>query len=496
MRSLSLGCGNALAMWGGTLAIAATVAAGTIAWGEEPAVKTSKPKSTTSGAILKALGLTGAAAEAAGAETTTHQQTAEIVVRTSDGKGALQTFCVGPDGNLYAVVTAPVVYGAGVELGRKANGEIHVYSPEGKKLRHWVVDFEPQRIATAANGEVYVGGNGKLAKYDAAGKQLAAVESPHLAAVLSDKEKLLRDAEEQRKQMIETYANATKQMEDVRKQLIEQKEQLEKKSAKGKPAGEAKKANKPAEPPSEDAVEVIPLFGAAGNTPAALDRQIKQYDQILKSYQQQVEQQKKRKVEDIVQEISGRLQRIHAITVGDKDVYIATAMSKGYGYAVWRMGLDFSAAEQITEGLSGCCGQMDIQARGNELFVAENSRHRVLKFDREGKKLAQFGNRERAGADGGFGGCCNPMNLCFTSAGEVLTAESEGKVRCFSPEGKYVGLCGAAKVSGGCKNVAVGTSQDGKHIFFYDLQGSKIIVMTRELPSAGQKPTTNKVGAR
>ena len=494
MRPLSLGRGILLAVLCGTLAVAA-IAAGTAAWGDEPAAQ-AKPKSTAS-AILRAIGLTGGAAEAAPAETTTHKQTAEIVVRASDGKGMLQTFCVGPDGNLYAVVTAPVVYGAGVELGRKANGEIHVYSPEGKKLRHWVVDFEPQRIAAAASGEIYVGGSGKLAKYDAEGKQLAAVESPHLAAVLSDKEKLLRDAEEQRKQMIETYENATRQMEDVRKRLIEQKEKLEKKNAKGKPVEEEKNADKPAAEPGEDAAEVVPLFGAAGSTPAALDRQIKQYDQILRSYQQQVEQQKKQKIEDIVAQISARLQKIHAISVGDKDVYIATAMSKGYGYAVWRMGLDFSGAEQITEGLSGCCGQMDIQARGDELFVAENSRHRVLKFSREGKKLAQFGNRERAGADGGFGGCCNPMNLCFTGSGEVLTAESEGKVRCFSPEGKYVGLCGTAKVSGGCKNVAVGTSQDGKHIFFYDLQGSKIIVLTRELPSAEEKkPATNKVGQK
>jgi hypothetical protein len=493
MRSPSFGRGIFLAVQCGTLAIATALTAVPVAWGDEPAEQ-AKPESTTS-AILKALRVTGNAAEAVPAETSTHKQTAEIVVRASDGKGTLQTFCVGPDGNLYAVVTAPVVYGAGVELGRKANGEIHVYSPEGKKLRHWVVDFEPQRIAAAASGEIYVGGSGKLAKYDAEGKQLAAVESPHLAAVLSDKEKLLRDAEEQRKQMIETYANATKQMEDVRKRLIEQKALLEK-NVKGKPT-EEKKADKPAAAPSDDAVEVVPLFGAAGNTPAALDRQIKQYDQILNSYQQQVEQQKKRKVEDIVQEISARLQKIHAITVGGKDVYIATAMSKGYGYAVWRMGLDFSGAEQITEGLSGCCGQMDIQARGDELFVAENSRHRVLKFSRDGKKLAQFGNRERAGAEGGFGGCCNPMNLCFTSGGEVLTAESEGKVRCFSPEGKYVGLCGTAKVSGGCKNVAVGTSQDGKHIFFYDLQGSKIVVLTRELPSAEKKkPATNKVGRK
>lgn len=476
-------------MSAGCLALVVGWSLGTVACGDEPA--TEKPKSQgTVSAIFSALGLGGApSASAAASEDVTHKQTAEIVIRTSDGNGTLQTFCVGPDGNLYAVVTAPVPYGAGVQTGRKASGEIHVYTPEGEKLRHWTLDFEPQRIAVAASGELYVGGSGKLVKFDAQGKQLAAVESPHLAAVLADKEKLLRDAEEQRKQMIETYANATRQMEEVRDQLVEQKKQLEKKAA-GKPATE--ESDK--QPARDDAADILPLVGRGGNTPEALDRQIKQYDQILKSYQQQVEQQKKRKVEDIVQEISGRLQRIHAITVGEQDVYIATAMSKGYGYAVWRMGLDFSGAEQIVEGLSGCCGQMDIQARENELFVAENSRHRVLKYSREGKKLAQFGNRERAGAGGGFGGCCNPMNLCFTSEGNVLTAESEGKVRCFTADGKYEGLCGSAKVSGGCKNVAVGTSEDGKYIFFYDLQGSKIVVLTRVSPSAEKEKPAAKVG--
>lgn len=490
MQKFSRGSDGRQFMFAGCLALVVGMSLGSVVCGDEPA--TEKPKSQgTVSAIFSALGLGGTpSVSAAAGEDVTHKQTAQIVIRTSDGKGTLQTFCVGPDGNLYAVVTAPVPYGAGVQTGRKASGEIHVYTPEGEKLRHWALDFEPQRIAATANGELYVGGSGKLVKFDARGKQLAAVESPHLAAVLADKEKLLHDAEEQRKQMIETYANATKQMQEVRDQLVQQKKQLEKK-ADGEPAAE--KTSESAEN-QEDVVEVVPLLGRGGNTPAALDRQIKQYDQILKSYQQQVEQQKKRKVDDIVQEISGRLQRIHAITVGDQDVYIATAMSKGYGYAVWRMGLDFSGAEQIVEGLSGCCGQMDIQARGNELFVAENSRHRVLKYSREGKKLAQFGNRERAGAGGGFGGCCNPMNLCFTSEGSVLTAESEGKVRCFTADGKYEGLCGTAKVSGGCKNVAVGTSKDGKYIFFYDLQGSKIVVMTRVSSSAeGTKPAA-KVG--
>lgn len=71
------------------------------------------------------------------------------------------------------------------------------------------------------------------------------------------------------------------------------------------------------------------------------------------------------------------------------------------------------------------------------------------------------------------------MNLCFLEDGEVVTSESEGLVKRFSPSGEFSGLIGKAKVSGGCKNVAVAASPDGKRIYFYDLQGSKIIILSQ-----------------
>ena len=84
--------------------------------------------------------------------------------------------------------------------------------------------------------------------------------------------------------------------------------------------------------------------------------------------------------------------------------------SKGYGYRVWRTDLNFQNAVAIVDGLSGCCGQMDIQCCGDEVVVAENSRHRVVRYDADGKTIASFGKRSRDGAGECFGGCCNPMN--------------------------------------------------------------------------------------
>ena len=101
-------------------------------------------------------------------------------------------------------------------------------------------------------------------------------------------------------------------------------------------------------------------------------------------------------------------------------------MSKGYGYAVWRTDQAFANPKQIVKGLSGCCGQMDIQAVGDDVFVAENSRHRIVRYNRDGEEVGKFGKTDREGLGEGFGGCCNPMNLCFTVDGGLLAAECGG----------------------------------------------------------------------
>ena len=97
-------------------------------------------------------------------------------------------------------------------------------------------------------------------------------------------------------------------------------------------------------------IEAVPLFGAAGNSPAALDRQIKQYDQILKSYQQQLEQQKKQKVEDIVQQMKGY----------SSQTLRATKVSLNFDsdslYPSWQHGMELLAniwgSEESLEGMN------------------------------------------------------------------------------------------------------------------------------------------------
>jgi len=470
-----------------------------------------------SGGLLAALLVVSRSPITFGEEAThtqaTHTQAKEIVIKGEHGE-SLQTFCLGPDGRIFALLAQPIVYGAEQKTRKSAGGEVHVLDADGKPLAKWSLDFAPQRISASPTGEIIVGGDGRLARFTPDGKLVAQSESPHLATVLADKDALRKAAEEQRNSSIESYTQQLKQFDDQIKELegLEKKKQeLEKqKEAEQKKEAAKPEANKPAKTkkaeakaaetrakPASDGFSFFGLFSsndeeentvtisvssegelgdAFGGGPGG---QLQSVRQMAKMYRQMLDNEKKQSIEDVMREISQRLQRIHGIAAGKNEIFVATAMSKGYGYAIWRMTPDFKDAKQIVTGLSGCCGQIDIQCEGDLIYVAENSRHRVVSYDREGKRVESWGKRDRDGEGAGFGGCCNPMNLAFLADGAVLTSESEGLVKRFSKSGEFLGLVGKAKVSGGCKNVAIGAASDGSRIYFYDLQGSKIIVLSR-----------------
>ena len=152
---------------------------------------------------------------------------------------------------------------------------------------------------------------------------------------------------------------------------------------------------------------------------------------------------------------------VSSISSSGGDVFVATQAAVGYGYEVWRTDRDFGGGTKVISGLRGCCGQMDVQCCQHGVFVAENSRHRVVRFDREGKQQSKWGSLDRDGING-FSGCCNPMNVCFAGDGDVFTAESTtGRIKRFSPHGELVSIVGAIDLSPGCKNVSIAASPDG-----------------------------------
>ena len=458
------------------------------------------------GSIVETAPVRGAdpvpAAAATSPEPATHAESKRVVLRDAAAGRTLQTFCLGPDGRVFALVAASVDYGVGDGAAAKAGGEIRVLDPTGVEQAKWSVDFTPERIAASPDGRVYVGGNGRLACYTAEGKRLSECESPHLAAVLADPEALRRQAEEQRKSMIDSYRENVKQFEEQVKRLEEAaRDEAKREPAKDKSSDQPKDAADGASSTKRSSSSILGAFFAIGShgdvgEPNAA-QQLQNLRQAIGMYRRILDMHEKKTVDDVVREITARLQRIHGIAVSGNDVFVATGVAKGYGYAVWRLSRDFAEPKQIVNGLSGCCGQLDIQAKGDELFVAENSRHRVVRYDRDGKQLAAWGKRDREGAGAGFGGCCNPMNLCFTADGGVVTAESEGRVKCFHGDGTFDRVLADAKVGGGCKNVAVAVSPDGKQVYFYDQQGSQIIILDRN-DSAAPKPAAkaNQVGQR
>ena len=94
---------------------------------------------------------------------------------------------------------------------------------------------------------------------------------------------------------------------------------------------------------------------------------------------------------DIAQMMAART-RITALAVTEKDIFVCVT---GNGYEVWRSNHDFQEPTKVLDRLSGCCGQMDIQASGDQLFVAANTKFQVAVHDRDGVPVSSFGKRDR-----------------------------------------------------------------------------------------------------
>ena len=375
-----------------------------------------------------------------GADEGTHTHSKSVAVKGTNGT-ALQTLAATPDGKVVALVSLPR-YGAAPQ---NAIAEIRVFDSDGAEETKWDLDFVGQSIGVAPDGSVYVAGDGQVARYSVTGKRLARLEVPHIAEVLKDQDQLRASAQAQVKAQKES-------IEEAKMSFAEQVKELK-----------AKDANK--------------LTDDEKQTLESLELNLKLYDQLAA---------REEPLEKVMAALTSRLRIINGITATDKEVFIATGELKGYGYAVWRMDLDFKNPQQVMSKLSGCCGQMDLQAQGDRLYVAENTRHRVGLFGLDGKFLSSFGKRDRESVGESFAGCCNPMNCRVMKNGDVYTAESEGIIKKFNSKGEFVALVGVAKLTGGCKNVAVAASPDGETIYFCDLPGSQIIILKKAAAAAAQ----------
>jgi hypothetical protein len=372
---------------------------------------------------------------------TTHKVVASIDVKGDKGL-TLQTLCLDSKGRVVGLVAPPKPYGAPM---KGATAEIHLYDADGKLAKKWTVNFHATAVNVGPDGSIYVAGDGKLAKFDADGKQVGETgELPHLTAIMKDKDGLKAKAEVQLKkekeQMAQIYANA-------RKSIAEQLKKIEDKKPEDRTKTE--------------------------------ERQIEQFKNLIKQYEKIENDYKSRTVEQVIEQMTGRMRVANGMAVSEKDVFIACG-DVGYGYAVWRFTKDLKDPKQILSEIGGCCGQMDIQCHGPDVLVAENTKHQFSRYDREGKKVGSFGKRGLDTDPTCFGSCCNPMNLRAVGVGDIYTAESEGVIKRFGPSGEFIETAGVVKLTGGCKNVAVAVSADAKKIYFCDLPGSKFHILEKK----------------
>jgi hypothetical protein len=382
----------------------------------------------------------------------THKQ-ARVIRPMLEGRPvALNTFCLDQSGNILACVGgSSVQYTVNKDGSQEAKTveqprQLQCYDPEGALVRSVDLPFKPTAINVAANGVVFVAGEGKIARIDSEGRVQATADSPHIGSL------------EDFKQRIETAAK--KQLEENSARYREQLARID----------ERIKALK--ETPEADRTEIDA-------------RRLTTYEKQKELYETQISALKESSSgSNSLSLAMSRKLGITALAVTSKDVFLCAYAVEGSGFEVWRMTHEFSDPTKVVERLGGCCGQCDIQATETHLVLAENTKFKVALLDRDGERLMDFGKGDRKAVDG-FGSCCNPMNVRCCDNGDILTAESSiGTIKRFNKAGELIGVVGKAKIGGGCKHVAV--AFDAKRDRYYMMNVDKdhicVLVPNSEAP--------------
>ncbi len=387
-------------------------------------------------------------------EQSSHQQTS--IIKMVDEKTPLKinAFCLDGDGHIVAVCG-------------NGPGEVRVINDDGKILRSWKTGVKPEAVNVADDGTVLVGGEGKLFRFDAAGQQLQQAEAPHAHALRTDTAELRKQAIARLSQ--QNNSNALSVRITVYEKVIAQLEEKGKKTEL-----------------NDQEMRMLEVL------PKTLATFREQYAKEAEEDGDKDDGPSEERIQAYIKSLVASKMRISSVSSSGDHVFVATRSTAGYGYDIWRTDDEFSNSKVIVTGLRGCCGQMDVQCCKNGVFVAENSRHRVVRYDIEGEEVASWGSRDREGVDG-FSSCCNPMNVCFNGTGDVFTAESgTGRIKRFSAKGDFVGYVGDVDLVPGCKNVSIAVSPNTDKVYMLDLTRNHIVMM--QTKPSGSETSSDSVG--
>jgi len=352
---------------------------------------------------------------------------------------------------------------------------LRVLAQDGQLVATHSLDFVPEAITVRHDGTVFVGGQGTLIRMTAAGEiqqQTSFPPPPSEQEREAMVQKMLARVEQQYEQMQRMSRGIQKQLESAGKKLAENPLS----------AAEEKKLASMGEEElfryvtgitsSNNQMQMTFRDDAtAGVRVKVLELYLRQLGAVdIKEQRAAMEQQVRRQAEQMV----GKA-KYTGMAVTQRDLFVICS-GPGYSYNAWRMTHQFEEPNMILSGLSGCCGQMDCQAHDGQLWLAMNTQHKVLCYDREGNQVSQFGKRDAQAADG-FGGCCEPKNLRFSQDGRYVYCAQSGPPVCvkrFTLDGQFQDVVCFPVYATGCVRVSVDT--DGETFFMMSPNENAIYV--------------------
>jgi hypothetical protein len=376
-----------------------------------------------------------------------HKQVRVIQPSLDDSTVQLKTFAKSPSGELWLCCE---LRSTDSDNAENSPGCILVYSVEGELLRSINLAFVPQAINFSKDEVPFVAGSGKVARLMKSGEIDLAIDAPNILPDEELKEKLAAKNQETIDRLVQSFETRVKRLETQIATLEEELASI----------GDDEK-DKRLKDRTETRLSILK---------SQFDSQKEIMGQQKEMYQQMFS----------AESMIARIKLSTGIAVSDSEVFVSLPSTEGQGYAIYRMTHDLTDAAVVVDDLRGCCGQLDIQTDGTHLVVAENTSFKVRYFDREGTEVKSFGERSGSGASAieGWGSCCNPMNVRCLDDGDVLVAESSiGHIKRYSPDGKFLGLVGTAKIAGGCKHVAIARDTERDWYFMMNTSGNNIAVL-------------------